>query len=144
MKSQYSVYRQLYLREWQVWNQWPARIAKESTYMDIEIDPHYSGPNGFVNFIDDMGPRPSPRHELQRLDKFEGYKPGNLIWRERRKQVFERRKHQSPDEFTKYRLMAEKNGILYATYWNRVKRGWSYADAATLEPKNAPYKSRLV
>jgi len=144
MKSQYSIYRQLYLREWQVWQAWPGRIAKERTYMDIDIDPHYQGQQGFVNLIDDIGPRPGNDYELARIDKFGGYEPGNLAWRRRADHSDQRRHRQSPDEITKYRLFAEKNGISYCTFWSRVRRGWNLHDAATLKPENIPYKSRLV
>lgn len=144
MKSQYSLYRQLYLREWQVWQAWPGRIAKENTYMDIEIDPHYQGHQGFINLIDDIGPRPSPKHELIRLDKWRGYEPGNLAWEKRINHSKQRRLRIKPDDFTAHRMLAEDSGIDYSTYYARVKRGWSLLDAATMKPENKPYKSRLV
>lgn len=144
MKSQYSLYRQLYLREWQVWMAWAGRIKKERTYMDIEIDEHYQGHQGFVNLIDDIGPRPSPKHELTRINKFDGYAPGNLEWKKRIDHSKQRRVRQDPDEFTRHKLLAEESGIDYPTFWGRVKRGWNLLDAATMPPENKPYKSRLT
>lgn len=34
----------------------------------------------FENFLADMGERPSPKHELDRIDNDKGYKPGNVRW----------------------------------------------------------------
>lgn len=112
--------------------------------MDIEIDEHYRGHQGFINLIDDIGPRPSPKHELTRINKFDGYAPGNLAWKKRIEHSNQRRVRQDPDEYTRHKMLAEDSGIPYATYYNRVLRGWNLLDAATLPPENKPYKSRLV
>jgi hypothetical protein len=34
----------------------------------------------FANFYEDMGPRPSPKHSIERLDGTEGYEPSNCVW----------------------------------------------------------------
>jgi hypothetical protein len=34
----------------------------------------------FINFLEDMGPRPSKDHTLERKDNSLGYFPGNVIW----------------------------------------------------------------
>lgn len=34
----------------------------------------------FVNFLADMGPKPTNRHSIERLDSTRDYEPGNCIW----------------------------------------------------------------
>lgn len=46
----------------------------------ITICDRWLGPDGFVNFFDDMGTKPSPRHSLDRIRNGEGYSPDNCRW----------------------------------------------------------------
>jgi hypothetical protein len=41
----------------------------------------------FTAFLADMGERPSPKHELDRIDNSRGYEPGNVRWATRTQQA---------------------------------------------------------
>jgi hypothetical protein len=47
----------------------------------IVVCERWSGPQGFANFLADLGPRPSPMHSLDRFPNPNGnYEPGNVRW----------------------------------------------------------------
>ncbi len=46
----------------------------------IEVCARWLGDDGLANFIADMGPRPSDRHSLERLDNDGNYEPLNCVW----------------------------------------------------------------
>ena len=49
----------------------------------------------FPLFLEDMGPRPTPQHTLERLNNDKGYAPDNCIWATRREQSLNKREYKS-------------------------------------------------
>jgi hypothetical protein len=74
--------------EYAVWRSMKDRCfnANRSNYKryggrGITVCDRWMGYNGFINFISDMGRRPSPKHSLDRYPNNDGnYEPGNCRW----------------------------------------------------------------
>jgi hypothetical protein len=79
---------------------WPWQMMKQRTSnpkatgydlyggRGIDMDPRWLD---FETFLADMGPRPSPKHSLDRIDVNGGYWPGNVRWATMAVQALNRR-----------------------------------------------------
>jgi hypothetical protein len=88
----------------------------------------------FHNFFEDMGPRPSPRHSIDRKDNAKGYSPDNCQWATPEEQLRNRR------SCVRYEMDGESHIL---TDWckrfnadfdlvrNRLKSGWPLKLALT-------------
>lgn len=83
----------------------------------------------FWTFIKDMGPRPSPKHSLDRLDSKKGYSKENCRWATQQQQVENRRisyECLKGHKWTKKTVMITHNGVRQTRrcricYENRMK-----------------------
>lgn len=88
--------------------------------------------DSFRAFLDDMGPKPTPRHSIDRIDSQKGYVPGNCRWATRQEQSDNRRTTVwltfSGERLT-LREWSIRTGLNQKTIYDRLRRGWTIQDA---------------
>lgn len=89
---------------------------------------------GFLNFLADMGERPSPRHEVERKHVNGNYCPENCEWILLELQARNKRNNHNLTYNGKTQCLAawaEEVGINQETIRDRLKRGWSVEKSLT-------------
>lgn len=88
--------------------------------------------NDFPAFLSHVGPRPSPKHTIDRIDSNKDYAPGNVRWASWDVQANNRSNNRIVD-IGGYRLTlkeaADAVGLPYKTVKGRIQKGWSVDDA---------------
>lgn len=91
----------------------------------------------YEQFLADMGPRPTPRHTLERIDNNGHYTRDNCRWATRRDQARNKRTNVLVEIDGKVACAKDwciYFGINYATYRNRIRRSGLTPDAALKLP----------
>lgn len=93
--------------EYQAWSAMKDRCLnpKSSNYprwggRGIKVHPEWAG--DFMAFYLDVGPRPTPKHSLDRIDNDGNYEPGNVRWATKKEQADNRRPCPSGPEHGNY------------------------------------------
>lgn len=89
----------------------------------------------FGNFLVDMGERPSPKHEVDRIDNNGNYEPGNCRWATRLEQMANVRTNRFVTingRTLHMSAMCREYGIQDTVVYRRLRLGWSEADAITV------------
>lgn len=98
----------------------------------------------FANFLADMGPRPSLKHTLDRINNDGNYEPGNVRWATTAEQNLNRRNTLWVEhEGERVRLfdLLERLGIKKSVVYARLSIGWPLEKALT-EPVRSKKKQR--
>lgn len=95
----------------------------------------------FVAFYRDMGPRPSPKHEIDRIDNNGNYEPSNCRWVTRTQNLRNTRVNvviEYQGEKGTIGYWAERLGISYSALANRIRLGWTVEQAFFCKPHSKP------
>jgi hypothetical protein len=96
----------------------------------IKVSPDWR--HDFARFLADMGPRPSPKHTIERLDNDGNYEKGNCCWATRAVQGRNKRNlRMLTVGGTTMPLIAwsEKTGLSSSLILHRLSAGWSVQQA---------------
>lgn len=106
----------------------------------ITICDRWLGKDGYANFEADMGPRPSLKHTVERLNNEKGYEPKNCIWATMKAQSNHRRNSVVVTLGGRSQVAADwakELGLSPTTFHNRLRRGWT--EEQLLLPRQKPY-----
>lgn len=111
-----------------IWTCMRRRTTDErESYDDVKVCDRWSS---FENFLEDMGERPSPKHQIDRIDPYGDYEPNNCRWVTRSEQMLNLRKnHHIYQDY-----LASNPVVPYKLYRSRLRDGWSKEGAAS-KPK---------
>lgn len=102
----------------------------------------------FAAFLADAGPRPSPRHSLDRFPNRDGnYEPGNVRWatmREQQRNRVNNRRIEFNGETLCVAEWAERLGMVASTLADRLSSGWSVERAMTAPVRVVSQSYRAV
>lgn len=138
--------------EYKVWKKMRSRCENTANK-----DYHHYGGRGisvcdewksFEAFYRDMGPRPSPKHTIERMENSLGYSKANCVWATRKKQSRNTRRNRilTFDGITQsVPDWADQLGISQKILHFRLRAGWTVEDTLTI-PANGrrPQCSHLL
>jgi len=129
-------------REFNIWNNMVDRCRRETnpSYPDyggrgISVCERWAD---FKNFFVDMGPAPSPKHSIDRIDVNGNYEPSNCRWATNSEQARNRRNNTImtvAGETAPQVYFIEKYGIPRETIRSRLKCGWTDDEAFEVVPR---------
>lgn len=92
----------------------------------------------FSRFLADVGPRPTPKHSLDRIDVNGNYEPDNVRWATAREQQWNQRHTRMVErdgELVPAAKLAYEAGLHVNVLMRRIKLGWDL-DRAMTTPVN--------
>lgn len=95
----------------------------------------------FFAFAQDVGPKPSPAHTLDRIDNDGHYEPGNVRWATRSEQMEKVRLRPSLGSIEE---LAAKAGVSQSTMNRRIRSGWSDKDLLLPPDPYVPLRLRAA
>ena len=90
--------------------------------------------NSFMKFLEDMGPKPSRKYTIERIDNNRGYEPDNCRWAtisEQQRNTNRTRWITADGETLTVSEWAERLGVKRSVIHSRLGTGWSEREAVT-------------
>ncbi len=136
--------------EWVVWKGMIERCTDENSasYRNygargVTVCPSWR--ESFQAFFDCVGPRPSMKHTLDRIEGSKGYEPGNVRWATKAEQNRNTRRNVVLEYQGRSQVLedwATELGLHKMTIWNRLfKLGWSTEEALSTPPRRKKVKT---
>lgn len=94
--------------------------------------------DSFGAFLADMGPKPTPRHTIERIDNRRGYAPGNCRWATVTEQNRNKRTNRPLTLTGRTQTMGEwarEIGVHHSLIQYRLRAGWSVERTLTTPPR---------
>lgn len=115
------------------------RYARYDRYggRGIKVCQRWLGKSGFINFLNDMGKKPTNKHELDRIDNDGNYTPSNCRWATRNQQMSNTSRTRLVtilNETKTFSQWCREYGTTPAKVHNRLRCGWKIEDAITIPP----------
>jgi len=123
--------------EYQIWASMKHRCQHERSYIERNITVCEQWNNSFAQFIVDVGKRPSPKYQLDRIDPTKNYEPNNVRWLEGKANQRNRTNHRLIEFNGEIKCISEWSeitGINRITIRGRIDRGWTVEKALTTPP----------
>ena len=132
--------------EYQIWAAMVQRChdpnaSNHERYKHVSVCDDWRGPGGFTGFFAEVGPRPSDKHSIDRIDNAGNYEPGNVRWATSKQQA--RNRKNTPmltihGETRSVAEWAETAKVSYTAFRKRLKLGWTPEEAVKGERDNKP------
>jgi hypothetical protein len=140
--------------EYQVWSQMKHRCENPDANgfanyggRGIKVCERWKGEDGFINFVADMGARPSLSYTLDRFPNNDGdYEPGNCRWATSKEQSRNKRSNHLLTYDGETRCLTEWSeitGIFLGTLAMRVRLGWD-AESIVNTPVNPKQSLQML
>ena len=108
--------------EYKTWKKIQTRCSPNNKYRKdyydrgISVAKEWIGAGGFVKFFNHIGPKPTPKHTIDRINNDDGYKPGNVRWATMKEQMQNQRPRKRLDLYTTHEIIQELRRRGYTHY----------------------------